>query len=1016
MKIKLTTLLFGLLLAVGWTSNASAQALPDGLLKTQKKFSTAMMAPKSNSDAAQMKAPKQEPTRETGVSSAVKTKSYYQQFKYNWTDDETGETHTNVDPTEPATNPYQIYELLRFVYGNPNFPGPTYSAYLPSGEREDPVTYNAVAGGWNITAGTGGATVNTQDITITVSNYYGSIASIKIYNAETNAELVNWDAATEVNNANYYSQTSNGNTYYYFNLPDGWSCSTSLGVYNLNSGTDDDPIWVCYLPGESEATITIPYSAFGGATTVRVVINACNDEGQTTTLTVNNGRVESLTSTLTDYTWDNITVAEMPEQGAFVQGTVVAPYEDGYTVLVVALNNDITIEPEPSPHLATQYTTKAELINYFKNNIEYVKLLSDALRIGNESDKTSGTVFNCDGRYNKFFFLGKGQARKKSPRIIERCANGGFRNNYNQWVTYESWYCESVPFEEMFEQFSPTSGEADSEITDFFERMREGNVYSVEHDCASVIQLGHQFSLSGNKGEDYYAFSGLNFFVPDYRLMHWTTSHTYNNSTYTVDGRDMNPYERTNTNGSHGTAFVNSNVNYSYWSAYYAQYNPTYAPKVGIYRITLAATATQVGNSHDPNNLNYNVTLTWVSSLNEMSGHDVAQTYTVYLVDENGNRTELHPESVTFYDVNGNELSEANPFSITQVVYKVPQNEHSYTIEYIVDGVANEGPGFHATSNRASVVIPGWEDFVGLKLDHHESDFDPDVDGERVNWYRNFLAMVNEDIYNGLTVSKIVGYNEEDPESPITPMNTFSLYRYDYAHPDAMTKVATITFDQVSAEQVHYTITYENQEIEPYTLKYTENNQTYTVNDAYTLQKLEVPTEGWVRVKGNGDIVIWPNRYSVNLKTITIKNGNTTVASWSANSANVGTQSAGLPNGWGVSPGSKLLPYVTATGNEKVCYMEGGGYLYIPGILSQYPNATVTIEAFGEAGNVNRISVNDKSQDITAVAGGTNYSWSSLDGNAKAPSKSNDGLLEFLKKSEAKNNGAENQTIINSNN
>ena len=30
MKIKLTTLLFGLLLAVGWTSNASAQALPEG--------------------------------------------------------------------------------------------------------------------------------------------------------------------------------------------------------------------------------------------------------------------------------------------------------------------------------------------------------------------------------------------------------------------------------------------------------------------------------------------------------------------------------------------------------------------------------------------------------------------------------------------------------------------------------------------------------------------------------------------------------------------------------------------------------------------------------------------------------------------------------------------------------------------------------------------------------------------------------------------------------------------------
>ena len=71
--------------------------------------------------------------------------------------------------------------------------------------------------------------------------------------------------------------------------------------------------------------------------------------------------------------------------------------------------------------------------------------------------------------------------------------------------------------------------------------------------------------------------------------------------------------------------------------------------------------------------------------------------------------------------------------------------------------------------------------------------------------------------------------------------------------------------------------------------------------------------------------------------------------------------------------------------------MEGGGYLYIPGILKDYPNATVTIEAFGEAGNVNRISVNDSSQDIDAVAGGTTYDWSGLNGNAKAPVRDNNG-------------------------
>lgn len=1002
MKMKLTTLMFSLLLAVGWTCSASAQALPQGTATVKKRASApavpkgiltvakkasvpaSVMTTGNSGQSAQMNAPKQEPTRAI-VSSVVKPKSYYQQFKYNWTDEETGQTYTNVDPTEPATNPYQIYELLRFVYGNPNFPGPTYSAYLPNGDREDPCTYNAVAGGWNITSGSGGSSATTHDITITTSSYYPEITSITVY-GNNNAVLASWDAQTAVNNGDYSYFTSSGNTYYYFNLPTNWTKNFNYFLVS-NVGTSDNAIYAGYTGtgATGQGTITIPYTLLNGQTdNVRVVINARHDwetgsEGsETQTITVN-GVTKTLTTELADYTWDNVVVYEAPQEGAFVQGTVVDPYEDGYTVLVVALNNDITIEPEPKPHLATNFTTKAQLINYFKTNVAFVKLLTDGLRIGNESDKTSGTVFNCDGRYNKFFFLGKGQARKKAPRIIDRINSGWstYDNTYG-YITYRDYFCESVPFEEMFEQFSPTSGDEGAEITDFFDKLREGNVYSVEHDCASVIQLGHQFSLAGNTGTDYYAFSGMNFFVPDYRLMHWTTTYRYNNQDRTVDGRDMNPYEYTNTNGTHGSAFVASNVNHSYWSAYYAQYNPTYAPKVGIYRITLAATATQVDNSHAPDNLNYNVTLTWVSSLNEMSGHEVAQTYTVYLVDENGNRTELHPESVKFYDVNGNELTEANPFSITQVVYKVPQDEHSYTLEYQVDGVANEGPAFHATSNRASVVIPGWEDFVGLQLDHHESDFIITSETVRDNYYRNFLAMVNEDIYNGLTVSKIVGYNEEDPTSPITPMNTFSLYRYDYDHPDAMTKVATITFDQATADQVHYTITYENQEIEDYTLEYKDGNQTITVPNAYTLEKLEVPTEGWVRVKGNGDIVIWPNRYSVNIKSITIKNGNTTITSWNASSASVATQNPNLPTSpykWDVSPGSKLLPYTTTPSNEKVCYMEGGGYLYIPGILKQYPNATIEIEAFGEAGNVNRISVNDKSTDINAVAGGTTYTW-----------------------------------------
>ncbi len=1038
MKMKLTSLMFGLLLAVGWTSNASAQALPEGgfaerlgiadvttmggdnLVNAPKRASSAhtmLMPPSadnSTSESIQMNAPAQAPKRVTGVSSVVHDKAYYQKYKYSWTGAD-GVTHDNVDPTEPATDPYQIYELLRFVYGNPNFPGPTYSAYTPNYQREDPVYYGAINGGWDITVGTGGATVNTRDITITASSYYASITSIAVYDLSGNV-LTSWDAQTAIANGDYSAYTNNGSTYYQFNLPDNWTSDYSFTYINL--GTQTSPVRAGYFASGTTVpgTITIPYSALNSQTAVRVVINANHDwedgdEGEATqTLTVN-GQTQTLTSTLTDFTWDNLTVAEQPEEGAYVQGTVVPPYEDGYTVVVVALKDraEMQLATEEWPANSSHFETKAQLIEYFGNNIEYVRLLTDGLRIGSETDHTTGTVFNCDGRLNRFFFLGKGQSRKKAPRIQAFIDRGGTirfqqftaNNQSYTYVNYQDWFGEDVAFEEMFEQFSPTSTTVsdESQTLDLFDKLREGNVYDVQHDCGSVMQAEHEFSLAGKDGTEHFPFSGLNFFVPDYRLLFWTTT---TDDGYTVDGRDNVPYQSANTNyttpeGSHGSYF--SGVYdlddddyyptwYSAWSAYYAVYNKTYAPKIGIYKITLDAVATFVGDAtnpdHNPSNHNYNVTLTWVSSLDQMSGHTVPQTYTMYLVDENGNRTQLEPEGVKFYDIDGNELDEnnQNPFYVTQAVYAVPQNEHSYTIEYQVDGVAQEGPGFHATSNRASVVIPGWNDFVGLKLDHHESDFDPEFEGKRVNFYRNFVAMVNEDIYNGLTISKITGYNEEDPSTPLEKMDKFNLYRFlpdAQGNPTAETKVATITFDQASADQVHFNVAYENQEIENYTLQYKDGNQTYTVNNAYSHENLNIPTSGWVRVKGNGDIVIWPNRYTVNIKSITVKNGNTTITSWNASSASIANQNPNLPTSpykWETSPGSDFLPYVTES-NEQVCYMEGGGYLYIPGVLKTYPNATVVIEAFGEAGNVNRISVNDASKDILATSGGALYTWPS---------------------------------------
>ena len=132
MKKKLTTLLFGLLLAVGWTSSASAQSSPNNL------------------------------------PDAVYPKAYYDALTYTWENPTDGEGVRTSKSTDLATDPYQIYELLRFVYGNPAFPGPKYAGYNYNGTvREDPVSYGPIRGCWNIVAAD-----NPRDIDITVENYY----------------------------------------------------------------------------------------------------------------------------------------------------------------------------------------------------------------------------------------------------------------------------------------------------------------------------------------------------------------------------------------------------------------------------------------------------------------------------------------------------------------------------------------------------------------------------------------------------------------------------------------------------------------------------------------------------------------------------------------------------------------------------------------------------------------------------------------------------------------------------
>ena len=833
--------------------------------------------------------------------------------------------------TPEVHDAYQIYGLLRAVYMNKDLPGPWQSAYKADGvTREDDVFYGGCDNGWNIPGTyTGGTTSTIGSLTININNgrdnnYYYPIniygiritSGTKLIASWNPRNSLPWDYSGSLTSAQ--STTVNGTTYYYR-----------------------------YFASSSGGTITIPASLTSGYDNIEVIITAGYSYASSATATISvGGKSQTIEGAYVDmdYSWNFNRVSHKT-----YNSSTYKPNEEGYTAIAVALKDTPYIPAEPGLGGSTGYSDPDSVINYIDKNIEFVKLLTDGLRITDQAGNP-GTVFNCDGTYNKFFFLGKGKARQKGAEVQSKINSG-------DWAGYTG---ECVIFWPLFEEFSPTTGklEGASTVVDFYDRMMEGSVYDVVHDCAGVIQNRHEFTLAGEDQTDDFPFTGMNFFIPDYRLKYWVgKDSTYSSSTgytyYDVDGRDMNAMYTTT-----GSNFRPVSPYYSN----YAQYNPDYAPKVGIYKITLSAVATFVGDpenpNHEPGNQNYVVTLTWVSSLNEMAGYDVEQTYTVYYWDpKTGERKYVVATGIT----NGQT-------GLTTVSYLVDQEEHSYTIEYIVMGTPDdsEHPNFVAWSNRDNVVIPGWDDFVGLQLDHHESDF---VVGDMANYYRNFLEVVNEDIYNGLTVSKIEA-----------GMNTFTLYRYegDVDPEKPSTPIARITFGTPSNGTVPYTITYLNDQVLLETPKYNldENH-------------LNIPLTGVVRVKGNGDIVIWPNSYHVNFKSIKIYNNNTLLQSWEYTQNN-------LPSNWIVSPGSEWENFVN--NGDRVGYMEGGGYIAIPNMLnnSNYDNLRVEIVAYGDGASVARITVNDRQQTIANGTAAT-YKWGGNDLNEHplspyaAPKRDNNG-------------------------
>lgn len=412
--------------------------------------------------------------------------------------------------------------------------------------------------------------------------------------------------------------------------------------------------------------------------------------------------------------------------------TATKPDEEGYTVLLVAVKNGFNPDLN-NPRYASQIANRRDLVQYISESIDFVQLLTDGMRVG--SDKNAGTLFPVQGSFNRFFFLGKGQARKQKRADMMM-----------------------PPFLNMFEQFSPTdgnTGDNTQDLTDFYDKMVKGETYPVMHDCNSVLEAAHFFSMSGRKGTTSYDMTGLNLFVPDYRLLWW------GESKYT-DNRDMNE------------SFSDAYAQYGY-------YNTDHTPWTFLYTIKLLAQADQEGAQADHK---YKVTLNWTSSIDELAGEKIDQVYDLYRVVDGV----VKPTPI------------ATGLTTTTWSEIVDQRTSGYSLDYVIKGKPVKATYNPVQSNVATVAIPGYDPLERLKLTI-DGDYRSTYDAlTEVNNYANTIMM-----NNGVGTSVMREHLMANP--------AFQVLRY--GSDGSMLPVATLQMSGVTStsSRCNYTLHYENQRV-----------------------------------------------------------------------------------------------------------------------------------------------------------------------------------------------------------
>lgn len=627
MKKKLTLLAFSLLLAVGWTNDASAQKLAEPVFSQSPIFKI-MGQPsaheKLTAQSVEMKddAPAETVAGQTAgqmlraprradftfTSNIVHPKAWYTAKSYTWYD--AAENPHTASFSDVVTDSCQMYWFIRSIYTNPAIPGIKYAE-----NKDEDVIYRGIDWGYNISGPV------TEDIVLTMSPNT-QINAIGVYSLD-GTEITTFYAS------DYYQYGSSG-------IPSGWTLSNSSSLSSSRQYvTGEGYYYYCYWNSSTmDATgqyllFTISKSLFSGYNGVYVLVRAKQD---------------GVTGTTRDYTYTvcyDATNKYIGEKHELTNSWTVtrtmytfpieAPSENGYSIVLVKCSNKF----DAANDRATLYTYSLDdLYAYYNKYISEMQLLTDGLRVG-EGTSDAGTVFAYTGVLDKFFFIGKGKTYPIATK---------YSSSENRWHTSDGEYqryADRAPFYSMYEEFSPDVESSSTNAKDIYAEMHAGDYYPVLHDCQSVMRMRHYFTMEGKDTVGTKSVSSLVFYIPDER------GASESSRTYDVE----------------------------------------HQPQLGIYTIKLTA-ETEPSDTYAQDST-FTVTLDWSSNLNDMANANINQTYIIYTVtfDEQGNRvyhpldTLVNPENLVYsYNVKQTLASQ----QITYVILGYPTDA---TNNYARDGI-----------------------------------------------------------------------------------------------------------------------------------------------------------------------------------------------------------------------------------------------------------------------------------------------------------------------------------------